>query len=204
MCVRECVNICICMCSGVVARQLNASIEAQYQRRVKAMNDLSEVEAKSAALVKILGEGSETRKRRTHELLVKVQDLEIKRHDYKTRRIHVNEEIDSLKSARKQAVLEALQLSVSAEQGKHVLVAIQETLQQQRRDLREVQEELSKERSKRVTVQRSMHELQNKQQHLQVMYTAALSSRDQVQARLGFHFFLIYISCTRPPSVTDS
>ncbi len=73
-------------------------------------------------------------------------------------------------------------------QGKHVLIAIQETLQQQRRDLREVQEELSKERSKRVTVQRSMQELLNKQQHLQVMYTAALSNRDQVQAKLGFFF----------------
>jgi hypothetical protein len=34
---------CVCMCSGVVARQLNASIEAQYQRRVRAMNDLAEV-----------------------------------------------------------------------------------------------------------------------------------------------------------------
>jgi hypothetical protein len=61
------------------------------------------VEAKSAALVKILGEGSEARKRRTHELLVKVQDLEMKRHDYKSRRMHVNADIDQLQSARKQA-----------------------------------------------------------------------------------------------------
>jgi len=148
------------------------------------MADMTDVEARSTALVKTLGEGSDMRRRSTHELLVKVQDLEIARHDYKTRRMQVKEEIERIQSARKQAVTEALQLSASAEQGKQVLIAIQETLAQQRGDLRAVQEELSKERSKRVTVQRSLHELLNKQKHLEVMYTAALSNRDHIQAKL--------------------
>jgi len=60
------------------------------------MADMTDVEARSTALVKTLGEGSDMRQRSTHELLVKVQDLEIARHDYKTRRMQVKEEIERI------------------------------------------------------------------------------------------------------------
>ena len=73
---------------------------------------------------------------------------------------------------------QALQMSSSAEQGRHVLMSIQESLNEERKTLAQVTQETVQQRSKRIIAERDLEQILKKVQNFEFMAEQAEKDRN--------------------------